>query len=107
MLHEVRGLWELPFRRGALEALLDLREKGIIKAVGISTHHIEVCEEVSRMSEVDIVFPLINFRGLGIRKGDGFGTAEEMAAAIAKCAKAGKGVLGMKAFGRRQSYRKL
>ena len=99
MLHEVRGLWELPFRRGALEALLDLREKGIIKAVGISTHHIEVCEEVSRMSEVDIVFPLINFRGLGIRKGDGFGTAEEMAAAIAKCAKAGKGVLGMKAFG--------
>ncbi|MCI8631350.1 MAG: 4Fe-4S binding protein [Firmicutes bacterium] len=99
MLHEVRGLWDLPWRRGALEKLIELREKGIIKAVGISTHHIEVCEEVSKMADVDVVFPLINFRSLGIRKGDGFGTAEEMASAIRKCADAGKGVLGMKAFG--------
>ncbi len=86
MLHEVRGLWDLPWRRGALEKLIELREKGIIKAVGISTHHIEVCEEVSKMADVDVVFPLINFRSLGIRKGDGFGTAEEMASAIRKCA---------------------
>lgn len=99
MLHEVRGLWDLPFRRGALEALVELKEKGIIKAVGISTHHVDVCAAVAEMPEVDIVFPLINFKGLGIRKGDGFGTAEEMASSIADCAAAGKGVLGMKAFG--------
>ncbi len=99
MLHEVRGIWDLSWRRPALEALLSLREEGIIKAIGISTHHVDVCEAISSIPEIDIAFPLINFRGLGIRKGDDFGTAEEMAAAIAKCSKAGKGVLGMKAFG--------
>ena len=36
---------------------------------------------------------------LGIRKGDGPGTAEEMAEAIRGCIDAGKGVFGMKAFG--------
>ena len=33
----IRGLWELPFRRGALEALLDLREKGFNVPEGILT----------------------------------------------------------------------
>lgn len=99
MLHEVRGMWDFSWRKPAFSALLDLKAKGVIRAVGISTHHIDVCDAAADIPEVDVVFPLINFRGLGIRKGDGFGTAEEMAAAIAKCAKAGKGVFGMKAFG--------
>ena len=49
--------------------------------------------------ECDIVFPLINYAGLGIRKGSNAGTAEEMAEAIKKCRDAGKGIFAMKAFG--------
>ena len=51
------------------------------------------------MDDLDVVFPLINYAGLGIRKGEEFGTKEEMMEAIAECHKAGKGVFSMKAFG--------
>ena len=51
------------------------------------------------MPELDVVFPLINYAGLGIRKGNDFGDREEMMAAIEACHRAGKGVFSMKAFG--------
>ena len=51
------------------------------------------------MVELDVVFPLINYAGLGIRRGDEFAGREEMMAAIALCRGAGKGVFSMKAFG--------
>lgn len=99
MMHEVRGMRDFRNRESAYEELLRLKALGIIKAVGVSTHHVDMAEAAANMNDVDIVFPLINFQGLGIRKHDGFGTADEMAAAIKKCADAGKGVYAMKAFG--------
>jgi ferredoxin len=48
---------------------------------------------------MDILFPLINNRGLGIRKGSGPGTKEEMADAIRIAAEKGIGIFGMKALG--------
>ena len=51
------------------------------------------------MEDLDVVFPLINYAGLGIRKGDSFATREEMMEAIEACHTAGKGVFSMKAFG--------
>lgn len=99
LMHEIRGMWDFSWRKKAYAALLDLKAKGVVKAIGVSTHHIDVCEAMADIPEIDVVFPLINYKGLGIRKGDDAGTASEMAAAIAKCAAAGKGVYGMKAFG--------
>ena len=99
LLHEVRQDPDWDMRQGAWQCLKDYKEKGIIKAIGISTHHIDVTEKMASIPECDVVFPLINFAGLGIRKGSGHGTPEEMAAAIEKCADAGKGVFAMKAFG--------
>ena len=71
----------------------------IVGAIGVSTHHVDITEMMADIPECDIVFPLINYAGLGIRKGAGPGTAEEMEAAIRKCLDAGKGVFAMKAFG--------
>ncbi len=99
LLHEVKSLSDFSERYPAWEYLLEAREKGIIKAVGISTHHQDVADHMSSVSECDVVFPLINKDGLGVRKGNGPGTAEGMKAAISKCAKAGKGVYAMKVFG--------
>ena len=42
---------------------------------------------------------MINYAGLGIRRGDAFASREEMMAAIEACSRAGKGVFSMKAFG--------
>ncbi|MFV0517568.1 MAG: aldo/keto reductase [Aminipila sp.] len=99
LLHEIRNDPDFEIRKGAWEYLQEAKEKGIVKAIGISTHHVDVTEKASAIPELDVVFPLINFRGLGIRKGAQEGTKEEMEAAIKKNADNGKGVFTMKAFG--------
>ncbi|MBQ7606299.1 MAG: aldo/keto reductase [Firmicutes bacterium] len=102
MLHELISVKEYNFRAGALEALVDAKAKGWIRHIGVSTHYVDVAEMIADKIEIEILFPLINYKGLGIRDNrnfDGVGTSEAMAAAIKKAALAGKGVFGMKAFG--------
>ncbi len=99
LLHEVRQDPDWDNKSAAWQCLQDYKAKGVIKAIGISTHHVDVTERMADVPECDVVFPLINYAGLGIRKGADAGTAEEMAAAIKKCTDAGKGVFAMKAFG--------
>ncbi len=98
LMHEVRS-GQLPRRAGALQALQDACRRGLVRACGLSTHHVDVVEAAAAMDEIDVVFPLVNYAGLGIRKGDQFATAEEMMAAIRACHQAGKGIFTMKAFG--------
>lgn len=98
LMHEVRS-GQLEERQGAWQALIDARAQGLVRAIGLSTHHIDITEAAAGIAELDVVFPLINYAGLGIRKGNAFGSAEEMMAAIRKCHDAGKGVFSMKAFG--------
>ena len=99
LLHEVRSEQDYKWRDGALQCLKDYKAKGSITAIGLSTHHVDVTELAASEPDIDVVFPLINYAGLGIRHYDQTGTAEDMAAAIAACHKAGKGVFAMKAFG--------
>jgi len=81
-------------RAGALSCLLDLKKEGVIRAVGISTHAVEVVEKAADVEEIDVVFPIINKVGLGIIGG----TPEDMVEAIKKVHKAGKGLYAMKAL---------
>jgi len=99
MLHEVRSEDDFFTRSGAWQALQDMKSKGIIKAIGISTHHVNVANLAATLPECDILFPLINFKSLGIRNGDGPGTKEDMEKAIKLASENGKGIIGMKAFG--------
>lgn len=99
LLHEVRGEKDWELRAGAWECLQDAKAKGIVKAVGISTHHVDVTRLAAGIPSIDVVFPLINFKGLGIRNGENPGTKEDMAEAIKDAADAGKGVFAMKVFG--------
>lgn len=98
LMHEVRS-GQLKLRAGAWKALKDAKEKGLVRAIGLSTHHVDVTREAAKMPDLDVVFPLINYAGLGIRCGDSFATKEEMMEAIHACHDAGKGVFSMKAFG--------
>lgn len=99
LLHEVRQQPDLVNRQGAWEYLQEAKSKGLVKAIGLSTHHVDVMEEAAGIKEIDVLFPLINFQSMGIRKGAGPGTKEEMEAAIIKASEAGKGVFAMKVFG--------
>ncbi len=98
LMHEVRS-GQLEERRGAWEALIEAKKQGLVRAIGLSTHHVDITQAAASMPELDVVFPLINYASLGIRKGDEFATKEEMMEAIRECKRAGKGVFSMKAFG--------
>ena len=98
LMHEVRS-GQLEERQGAWDALVDAKKQGLVRAIGLSTHHVDITYAAASMPELDVVFPLINYASLGIRKGDEFATKEEMMEAIRACKAAGKGVFSMKAFG--------
>ena len=98
LMHEVRS-GQLLERAGAWEALKEAKKSGLVRAIGLSTHHVDIAIAAAGMDDLDVVFPLINYAGLGIRRGDSFATREEMMEAIKACHQAGKGVFAMKAFG--------
>jgi predicted aldo/keto reductase-like oxidoreductase len=98
LLHELREAPDFENRRGAWECLCELKAKGVVKAIGISTHHVDCAELNAKLPESDILFPLINMSSLGIRRGAEPSTKEDMAAAIKLNSERGKGVFAMKAF---------
>lgn len=95
LLHEQESRLTLRGHRDALEYYLRAKAKGIIKAVGVSTHNIEVVRACAQMPEVDVIHPIVNKRGLGI----GDGTIGEMLEAIKTAHGKGKGIYSMKPLG--------
>ncbi|MBF8984780.1 aldo/keto reductase [Lutibacter sp. B2] len=87
--HTLRGHYE------ALVYYLKMKEQGVIKAVGISTHTIRAVQAAAKMNEIDIIHPIINKAGIGIQDG----TRDEMLEAIKLAYENGKGIYGMKAIG--------
>lgn len=98
MLHEQESIHTLRGHREALDTLFELREKGVIRAVGISTHHVAAVEGALALAAegtpLDVLHPLFNKAGIGIADG----TAEDMAAALTKLHATGCGIFGMKAL---------
>lgn len=95
LLHEQESRLTLEGHREAKEYFLEAKEKGRIKAFGVSTHNIEVVEACSEMQEVDLIHPIVNKSGIGI----GDGTIEKMLAAVKNAYDKGKGIYSMKPLG--------
>lgn len=87
--HTIRGHYE------AIEYFIKAKEKGIIRAIGISTHAVAAVRASIKYPEIAVVHPIINKAGLGIIDG----TREDMLQAIQAAASAGKGIYAMKALG--------
>ena len=98
LLHEVRT-GQFATRRGAWRALMDAKAAGLVRAIGASTHHVDVVEELTPMPGCDVIFPLLNYAGMGIRRGSEAASCADMACAIAQARGAGKGIYIMKALG--------
>ena len=93
-LHGARLADPFTDRAAVLAELLRMKEEGKIAHVGLSSHYIQAFRLALDHPEIEVVHPLINRTGMGILDG----SAEEMADAIAACARAGKGVYAMKAL---------
>lgn len=94
-MHEQESRLTLAGHQEALAYYLEAKSKGIIRAVGVSTHHIEVVDACADMEEIDVIHPIVNYNGLGIADGH----IEEMLLAVQKAHEKGKGIYSMKALG--------
>lgn len=94
MLHEQESCHTLRGHREALEYLYECKQKGMIRAVGASMHHIAAVEGAIDI-DLDVIHPLINLVGLGIVDG----SREEMEVALQKAFHSGIGIFSMKPLG--------
>ncbi len=95
MLHEQESEHTLRGHMPAIEELLRLKAQGVIRAFGISTHHVAGVRAAAGADYIDVVHPLLNKAGLGIVDG----TREEMEQALKSAHEAGKGIYTMKPLG--------
>ncbi len=99
MLHEQESIDTLRGHREALDYLFDCRERGILRAVGASTHHVAAVRGLLKLKAmglpVDVCHPLYNMAGIGIADG----SVDDMSAALADAHDSGIGIFGMKALG--------
>jgi len=101
LLHQQESEHTLRGHGGALEALAKAKRDGRIRAAGLSTHHVAAVRAATACPDVDVVFALLNVRGLGIQDG----TAREMEEALREAHDGGKGVILMKALAGGHLYR--
>jgi aryl-alcohol dehydrogenase-like predicted oxidoreductase len=94
-LHQQESEHTLRGHREALEYFLEAKQKGIIKAILVTTHCIRAVNAAKDLKEVDIIHPLINKNGLGIEDG----TIEQMLGAVEYAHSKGKGIYSMKPLG--------
>lgn len=94
MLHEQESALTLRGHRDALEYLLECRQRGILRAVGASMHHVAAVEGAIEFG-LDVIHPLLNRDGLGIVDG----SRDDMESAVRRAHDAGIGVYLMKALG--------
>jgi len=95
LLHEQESYFTLKGHEEALFFLQKAKEKGYVRAVGISTHYISGVRAGMMHPAVEVIHPLINYRGIGIADG----TIQEMLEAISEAYLMGKGIYGMKPLG--------
>jgi len=95
-LHAARSTPEVfADRAGALRCLVEAKAAGVIGAIGIATHSVTVTRAGADRDDIDVIFPILNVKGLGILHGDRDG----MVAAVQYAATRGKGLYAMKVLG--------
>lgn len=95
LLHEQESELTLQGHQEAWDALLEAKAKGMVKAIGISTHFVAGVQAAINRADVEVVHPIINMQGLGIVDGG----LEEMLTAVEQAYHLGKGIYGMKPIG--------
>lgn len=95
LLHEQESALTLKGHREAIDFFLKKKQEGVIKAFGISTHHVAGVNAAAAHGDIDVVHAICNQTGFGIVDG----THEEMESAILAASRNGIGVYGMKALG--------
>lgn len=95
LLHEQESIYTIKGHFEAIEYFLKAKEKGIIRAFGISTHNVAGAEAAKLVKEIDIIHPIVNIQGLGIQDG----SIGDMLRELKAINSLGKGIYAMKPLG--------
>ena len=95
LLHEQESEFTIKGHFEALEFLIKAKEKGYIRAVGLSTHRISGVEGANKFNEIELIHPILNKNGLGIPDGN----ADDMISVLKKAKSYNKGIYSMKPLG--------
>ncbi|HBR02397.1 MAG TPA: aldo/keto reductase [Ruminiclostridium sp.] len=95
LMHEQESEHTIRGHREALDYYLELKDQGVIGAVGLSTHHIAAVRAALEVPELEVIHPIVNKAGLGLCDG----TMDEMLDALKLAYEQGKAIYGMKPFG--------
>jgi aryl-alcohol dehydrogenase-like predicted oxidoreductase len=95
LLHEQESQHTLRGHQEAIDFFLEMKEKGVIKAFGISTHHLAALEAVLERDEIQVVHPIVNLEGIGIVDG----TMESGEKILRALKERGKFIYAMKPLG--------
>lgn len=95
MLHEQESIHTLRGHREAIEYFLEAKEKGKIRAIGISTHYVSGVLGAIKVDDIEIIHPIVNMAGIGIQDG----SVDDMLSALKKAYEMGKGIYAMKPLG--------
>ncbi len=97
LLHCLMNDRWLTEQKRAMDELNELKEQGIVKAVGVSCHHFGAMEIAASHPWVDVILARINH--MGGREYSMDGTANEVAAVLKTARANGKAIVGMKIYG--------
>lgn len=89
----INGQWPTEYK-SYMDALSEAKQKGLVKAVGISCHSLDAMIEAASNPWVDVLFARINHNGAKMDS-----TPEKVMQVLETARKNGKGVIGMKIFG--------
>jgi predicted aldo/keto reductase-like oxidoreductase len=95
LMHAVRDKEDFELRAGALEALVKAREKGLIGALGASSHSARVIDLLAENDVIDVLHPMFNRDGIGILDA----SLTKMTSFLKKAKAADKGIYAMKPLG--------
>jgi len=95
LLHAVRGAEDLQERESAIEALQKAKERGVVRAIGASTHSVNALQVLVDDPRIEILHPIVNQVGFGILDAG----LDETMRLLTRAKSLGKGVYAMKAMG--------
>jgi uncharacterized protein len=95
LLHEQESDLTLKGHLQAIDYFLKMKQAGVIKSFGISTHFVAGVRAANDADYIDIIHPIINATGIGIIDG----SVSDMLEAIVQSKQRGKGVYAMKSLG--------
>ncbi len=94
LLHCMTGKGWPSSREGAMEALARAKERGEVRAVGISSHGLGALHAAADCDWVDVVLVRLNHAGVNMD-----GPVDDVLAAVRRLGEAGKAIYAMKVLG--------